>query len=233
MQNHLFQVLANLTMDCPKGRDSESIRDEKVNVLKSIESLSATDVIRGQFRGYLSEAGVKPGSKTETFAAMRLFIQSPRWEGVPVYIRAGKNLPVTCTEILVRLKRLQSAFSPIAVTANYVRLRISPDVNVGFGMNIMAAGEEMVAVPTEVSGRPLPYPEEKDAYERVLSDAMDGDATLFARQDYVEEAWRIVDPYLKADTPVYPYDPLSWGPPEAEKLLSPAGGWSDPAVIAP
>ncbi len=148
IQNHLFQVLANLTMESPADRDSESIRDEKVRILKAIEPLGPKDVIRGQFTGYQSEAGVKPGSKTETFAAMRLFIGTPRWKGVPVYIRAGKNLPVTCTEIMVRLKRLPTAFSSIATTYNYVRLRISPDVNVGFGMSIMAAGEEMVAVPT-------------------------------------------------------------------------------------
>jgi glucose-6-phosphate 1-dehydrogenase len=217
IQNHLFQVLANLTMECPLERDSESI-----------EPLGANDVVRGQFTGYKSEAGVKPGSNTETFAAMRLFISSPRWKGVPVYIRAGKNLPVTCTEIMVRLKRLPTAFSSIATTSNYVRLRISPDVNVGFGMSIMAAGEEMVAVPTEVSGRPRPYPEEKDAYERVLSDAMDGDATLFARQDYVEEAWRIVDPYLKMETPVFEYGIHTWGPREVKEKLEPDEGWSDP-----
>jgi len=233
MQNHLFQVLANLTMEPPMERNSESIRDEKVRILKAIEPLGANDVVRGQFAGYQSEAGVKPGSKTETFAAMRLFISSPRWKGVPVYIRTGKNLPVTCTEIMVRLKRLPSAFSSIATTPNYVRLRISPDVNVGFGMSIMAAGEELVAVPTEVSGRPRPYPEEKDAYERVLSDALDGDATLFARQDYVEEAWRIVDPYIKMDTPVFEYDIHTWGPRETEGKIEPAGGWSDPLPATP
>jgi glucose-6-phosphate 1-dehydrogenase len=230
IQNHLFQVLANLTMEPPVELNSESIRDEKVRIIKAIEPLGASDVVRGQFAGYQSESGVKPGSKTETFAAMRLFISTPRWKGVPVYIRAGKNLPVTCTEIMVHLKRLPSAFSSIATTSNYVRLRISPDVNVGFGMNIMAAGEEMVAVPTEVSGRPRPYPEEKDAYERVLSDALDGDATLFARQDYVEEAWRVVDPYLNMDTPVFEYDIHTWGPCETVGKIEPAGGWSDPSA---
>jgi glucose-6-phosphate 1-dehydrogenase len=233
IQNHLFQVLANLTMEPPLERNSESIRDEKVRIIKAIEPLGASDVVRGQFAGYQSEAGVKPGSKTETFAAMRLFISTPRWKGVPVYIRAGKNLPVTCTEIMVRLKRMPSAFSSIATTSNYVRLRISPDVNVGFGMNIMAAGEEMMAVLTEVSGRPMPYPEEKDAYERVLSDALDGDATLFARQDYVEEAWRVVDPYINMDTPVFEYDIHTWGPRETIEKIEPAGGWSDPVVASP
>ena len=127
-----FETLSNLTMEPPKGLDSESIRNEKVNILKSIAPLGDKDVTRGQFKGYQSEAGVKPGSKTETFAALRIWINSPRWEGVPFYIRAGKCLPVTCTEIIVRLKRLPTAYSTIATSANYVRLRISPDVNAAF-----------------------------------------------------------------------------------------------------
>lgn len=230
IQNHLFQVLANLTMEPPIGRDSESIRDEKVKVLKAITPLEAKHVVRGQFNGYKSEAGVKPDSKTETFAALRMGINSQRWEGVPIYIRAGKNLPVTCTEILVRLKRLPTAYSSIATVSNHVRLRISPDVIVAFGMLIMAPGEEMVAVPTEIFGKPNLYAEAKDAYERVLSDAMDGDATLFARQDYVEEAWRIVDPYLRLDTPVFCYEPQTWGPPEADELLLTHEGWLNPSI---
>ena len=230
IQNHLFQVLTNLTMEPPIERDSESIRDEKVKVLKAITPLGAKDVVRGQFYGYQSEAGVKPDSKTETFAAIRMGINSQRWEGVPIYIRAGKNLPVTCTEIMVRLKRLSTVYSSIATASNYVRLRISPDVTAAFGMLIMAPGEEMVAVPTEILGKPNPYAEAKDAYERVLSDAMDGDATLFARQDYVEEAWRIIDPYMRLDTPVFYYEPKTWGPPEADELLLTYGGWHNPII---
>lgn len=230
MQNHLFQVLANMTMEPPVSRSSEAIRDEKVKILKAIEPLKANDVVRGQFSGYKSEAGVKPDSKTETFAAMKLSINSPRWEGVPFFIRAGKNLPVTCTEILVRLKRLPSAYSSIAPASNHLRFRVSPDVGVGFGMFVMAPGEEMIAVPAELHGTPVPYKDEKDAYERVLSDAMDGDSTLFARQDYVEEAWRIVDPYMKSDTPVFNYEPQTWGPAEAESMLSQLGGWHNPIL---
>jgi glucose-6-phosphate 1-dehydrogenase len=223
-------VLANMTMEPPANRGSKSIRDENVKILQAIEPLKAGDVVRGQFNGYQSEAGVKPGSKTETFAAMQLHINSPRWEGVPFYIRSGKNLPVTCTEILVRLKRLPSAYSSIALASNHLRFRVSPDVSVGFGMSVMAPGEEMKAVQTEIHGKPVPYTEEKDAYERVLSDALDGDATLFARQDYVEEAWRIVDPYLRLDTPVFGYEPQTWGPVEVDQNIEPAGGWNNPVL---
>jgi len=230
IQNHLFQVLCNMTMDPPVGRDSESIRNEKVKILKAIAPLKGDDVVRGQFRGYNAEAGVKPDSKTETFAAMRLGINSPRWQGVPFYIRAGKNLPVTCIEILVRLNRLPSAYSTIATTSNHFRFRISPDVEVAFGMSLMGPGEEMVVLQKELMGTPYPCSDEKDAYERVLSDAMDGDATLFARQDYVEEAWRIVDPYLKSDTPVFEYEPQTWGPAEVEQKMTPPGGWHNPVV---
>jgi glucose-6-phosphate 1-dehydrogenase len=230
IQNHLFQVLANMTMESPVSRNSEAIRDEKVKILQAIEPLKTSDVICGQFNGYKSEAGVKPDSKTETFAAMKLSINFPRWEGVPFFIRAGKNLPVTCTEILVRLKRLPSPYSSIAPASNHLRFRVSPDVGVGFGMFVMAPGEEMVAVPAELHGTPVPYKDEKDAYERVLSDAMDGDATLFARQDYVEEAWRIVDPYLRSDTPVFEYEPRTWGPAEADEMLMNNGGWNNPVI---
>ena len=230
IQNHLFQVLANMTMEPPVDRSSKAIRDEKVKILKAIEPLKTNDVIRGQFNGYKKEAGVNPDSNIETFAAMRLSINSPRWDGVPFFIRAGKNLPVTCTEILVRLKRLPSAYSSIAPASNYLRFRVSPNPGFAFGMFAMAPGEEMVAVPAELHGTPVPYKEEKDAYERVLSDAIDGDATLFARQDYVEEAWRIVDPYMQTDTPVFEYEPQTWGPAEVDKMLISLGGWSNPAI---
>ncbi len=230
IQNHLFQVLVNLTMESPTSIDSESIRDEKIKVLKAINTIGQEDVVRGQFKGYLSEAGVKPDSKTETFAAMRMSIDSPRWKGVPIYIQAGKNLPVTCTEILVRLKHVPSAYSSLAIASNHLRFRISPDVSFAFGMLNMVPGEKMEAAKVEILGTPNPYAEQKDAYETVLSDAMAGDATVFARQDYVEEAWRIVDPYMSSESPVYEYEPQTWGPPEAAEKLSPEGGWHYPAV---
>jgi glucose-6-phosphate 1-dehydrogenase len=230
IQNHLFQVLCNLTMEPPNGLDSESIRDEKVNVLKAITPLRAQDVICGQYKGYLGEKAVKEDSRTETFAAMRLHIDSPRWKGVPFYIRAGKNLPVTSTEILVRFKHLPSAYSSIATQPNHIRFRISPDVKVAFGMLIMAPGEDMASVLSEVQGNPTPFPNEKEAYERVLTDAMAGDPTHFARQDYVEEAWKIVDDYLSQDHPVYTYDIGTWGPDNVNEQINPPGGWNNPRV---
>lgn len=230
IQNHLFQILCNLTMEPPKALDSESIRDEKVKVLKAIAPLKAQDVICGQYEGYLGEKAVKENSKTETFAAMRLHIDSPRWQGVPFYIRAGKNLPVTCTEIVVKFKHLPSAYSTIATQPNHIRFRISPDVKVAFGMLIMAPGEDMASVLTEVQGNPTPFPNEKEAYERVLTDAMAGDPTHFARQDYVEEAWKIVDEYLSSDHPVYTYGVNSWGPEVVNEQILPLGGWNNPVV---
>ena len=175
---------------------------------------------------------MNPESKMETFAAMHLRIDSPRWQGVPFYLRAGKNLPVTCTEILVRLKGSATVYSSIAKDYNHLRFRISPDVLLAFGMNMMAPGDLMKAEPTEITWHRIPGTDERDAYERVLTDAMLGDATLFARQDYVEEAWRIVDPYLKTDTPVFEYKTNSWGPAEVEKQLNPAGGWNSPDMTA-
>jgi len=229
IQNHLFQVIANFAMEPPVRRDSESIRDEKAKVLKAIAPLEAKNIIRGQFRGFTSESGVAPASKTETFAAMRLEINSPRWQGVPFFVRAGKNLPVTCTEILVRFRRAPNAYSNLATIPNHLRFRISPKVQFSMGMLMMVDDEKMTSALTELAA-PAPVVDEKEAYERVLTDAMEGDATLFARQDYIEEAWRIVDPYLKSDSPVYDYEPKTWGPPEADKLTSAAGGWHNPVI---
>ena len=233
IQNHLFQVLTNLAMEPPVRTDSESMRDEKVKVLKAMRPLGPESLVRGQFRGYRKEGGVAPDSRVETFAALRLTIDSWRWQGVPFYIRAGKCLPVTCAEIVVRLRQAPTMFQSFDLKPNYVRFRISPDITVAFGMNVVAPGEETVGESVEILGSRHPRADEMDAYERVLGDAMEGDATLFAREDYVEEAWRIVDPVLKADTPVYEYEPGSWGPKEAGPAVSPPGGWQDPTVDAP
>ena len=149
---------------------------------------------------------------------------------MPFYLRAGKNLPVTCTEILVRLKRSPTVYGSIAKGFDYLRARISPDLLFAFGMNMMAPGEEMEAVPTEIPWSQSPGIDEKDAYERVLTAAMQGDTSLFARQDYVEEAWRIVDPYLKTESPVFEYQPNTWGPEEVDQQLNPAGGWNNPSL---
>jgi glucose-6-phosphate 1-dehydrogenase len=230
IQNHLFQVLANIAMEPPVRTDSESIRDEKVKVLKAIQPLQPQDLVRGQFRGYLDEKGVAPNSQIETFAAMRLEIDSWRWKGVPFYIRAGKSLPVTCTEIVARLRRPPTIFGNQTLSQNHVRIRINPDINIALGLNVMSPIAVGVGESVEILGSFLPPPEEMDAYERVLTDAMAGDATLFARQDYVEEAWRIVDPVLKQGTPVYTYEPGSWGPDEVDQKVVPPGGWHNPVI---
>ena len=231
IQNHLFQVLANLAMEPPVRTDSESIRDEKVKVLKAMLPLAPENLMRGQFRGYLKEPGVKPNSKVETFAALKLEVDSWRWRGVPFYIRAGKLLPVTCTEMVVRLRQPPTMYQGFGVKSNYVRLRISPDITIALGLNIMAPLTESAGELTEILGVTHPPAAEMDAYERVLSDAMAGDATLFAREDYVEEAWRIVDPALKAGTPVYEYEPNTWGPAQIAEKVTPPEGWQNPVVI--
>jgi glucose-6-phosphate 1-dehydrogenase len=230
VQNHLFQVLANLAMEPPVRTDSESMRDEKVKVLKAIPPLDAKNLVRGQFRGYRQEKGVASESQVETFAALRLDIKSWRWQGVPFYIRAGKSLPVTCTEVVIRLRRPPTVFPIPAPTPNYFRFRISPDVSGAFGLTEMDPEEKMVGQPLELLARHHSSAGEMDAYERVLGDAMEGDATLFAREDYVEEAWRIVDPVLKAGTPIFEYEPKTWGPTEVETKVAPPGGWHNPIV---
>jgi glucose-6-phosphate 1-dehydrogenase len=229
VQNHLLQVLANLTMEAPSRTDSESVRDEKVKVLRAIPPLEPKNVVRGQFRGYRSENGVAPNSEVETFVAVKLEIDSWRWRGVPFYMRAGKSLPVTSTEILVQLQQSPTMLQGFNLKPNYCRFRISPDVTLAFGMNVLAPTED-VGKTVELLASHHPDGDEMDAYERVLGDAMGGDASLFAREDYVEDAWRIVDPVLKAGSPVYKYDPGSWGPREVEERVSPPGGWHNPVV---
>ncbi len=231
IQNHLFQVLANVAMEPPIRTDSESIRDEKVKVLKAIPPLEAKNVIRGQFKGYRNEPGVKPDSQTETFAALKLEVDSWRWRGVPFYIRAGKCLPVTATEMVLRLRKPPTMYKDFNLTANYLRQRISPDVGIALGINGVSLESDSASRTVELIASRHPDAGEMDAYERVLGDAMAGDPTLFAREDYVEEAWRIVDPVLKSGTPVYEYEPKNWGPREAEQI-TPAGGWQNPAVTA-
>ncbi len=230
IQNHLLQVLTNLAMEPPVRTDSESIRDEKVKVLKAIAPLEARNLVRGQFRGYRQEHGVAADSQVETFAALRLEIDSWRWKGVPIYIRAGKCLPVTCTEVIVRLRQPPTMYQGFNLEPNYIRFRISPDIAIAFGANIMGPGDEIDSTSVEIVASRHPGADERDAYERVLGDAMAGDATLFAREDSVEEAWRIVDPVLKDATPVGEYEPNSWGPSEVEQRVSPAGGWQNPLV---
>jgi glucose-6-phosphate 1-dehydrogenase len=231
IQNHLFQVLTNLAMEPPIRTDSESIRDEKVKVLKAIPPVEAKNLVRGQFKGYRNEPGVAPGSQVETFAALQLEIDSWRWRGVPIYIRAGKSLPVTCTEIYAHLRKPPTMYNNYELASNFFRFRVSPQVISSFGLNVISPEDESVSQLVEMQASHQPSAKEMDAYERVLTDAMAGDATLFAREDYVEEAWRIVDPVLKSGTPVYEYEPGTWGPPEV-KTINPPEGWQNPVVKA-
>jgi glucose-6-phosphate 1-dehydrogenase len=230
IQNHLFQLMCNLAMESPARNDSESIRDEKVKVLKAISPIETKDLVRGQFKGYLDEKGVAPDSKTETFAVLRLNIQSWRWAGVPFYIRAGKNLPVTCTEVVARLRPAPSTkYMEGELPQNQIRFRISPDMTISMCVSVLSDADSGGRQLEEMIATRHPLPEQVEPYERVLTDAMSGDESIFARQDYVEEAWRIVDPVLKASTPVFPYDPKTWGPKEADSLVPP-GGWAIPVV---
>jgi glucose-6-phosphate 1-dehydrogenase len=229
VQNHLFQLLTNLAMEPPVRTDSESIREEKVKVLKAMRTLGEEDIVRGQFVGYRKEPGVAADSTTETFAALRLAIDSWRWQGVPFHIRAGKCLPVTCTEVMVRLRRSPSVYSAHNAQPNHVRMRISPDNTIAIGMNVLSAQDERVSLPDEMLACHHADAGGVDAYERVLGDAMRGDATLFAREDYVEEAWRVVDPVLGAGLPIHRYQAGTWGP-GAVQTVSPIGGWHNPRL---
>jgi len=233
IQNHVFQVLCNLAMEPPARNDSESLRDEKVKVLKSIPAVDPNNLCRGQFQGYLNEPGVAPDSKVETFAAVRLELNSWRWQGVPFYIRAGKNLPITCLEIIARFRRPPATYINLDPPQNYLRFRLSPEITVAMMVSVAPFAEGEKRADVELVASRNPRPGEMAAYERVLSDAMAGDATLFARQDYVEEAWRIVDPILKQPTPLYPYAPHTWGPDRVNECVLPPGGWDTPQVEAP
>jgi glucose-6-phosphate 1-dehydrogenase len=228
VQNHLFQVLSNLAMEPPVAFDSDSLRDEKVKVLKAIPSIDDKNLVRGQFRGYRDENGVARDSQTETFVAVKLEINSWRWKGVPFYVRAGKYLPTTCTEVVGRLRNPPTPIPDSPLVENYLRLRLSPDVTIAMGMMALCPTAEGLSLETgEMVASHCPQADEMDAYERVLGAAMAGDSSLFAREDYVEEAWRIVEPVLKKNTPVYQYTPNTWGPEEVERVTPPRG-WSNP-----
>ena len=232
VQNHLLQVVGFLAMEPPATTYAEAIRDEQVKVLRMIRPLSPDHLVRGQFRGYRREDGVAPDSKVETFAAVRLHIDSWRWDGVPFLIRAGKSLAATTTEVLVKFSR-----PPLSRLApgetNYVRFRLSPDVTIALGARVKHPGEHMVSEHTELRMVHRPDGEEMGAYERLLGDAIAGDATLFARQDAVEAAWAIVQPILGTSTPLHEYDPGTWGPAEAAQLAADVGGWHCPACAEP
>jgi len=230
VQNHLFQIVSLLAMEPPAGGGSEALRNEKDKVLRSIRPLTPADIVRGQYGGYEQEHGVAPGSRVETFAALVLRIDSWRWAGVPFYLRTGKRLPRTVTEILVTFHRPpQSVFQePDPGEPNRICFRLSPEVLISIGARAKLPGEGMVGEEIQLAVRHQ-HPGESGPYERLIGDAMAGDPSLFARQDTVEAAWAIVDPVLGPDaTPIHRYEPGTWGPPEAEVLL-PRDAWHRPA----
>jgi len=231
IQNHLFQVLSLLAMEPPSSIGAEAIRDEQAKVLRTVRPMDAGDLVLGQFRGYRSEAGVNADSQVPTYAALRLNVDSWRWQGVPFFVRAGKSLARTVTEVTVELKPAPSVVFPQATQphGNYVRFRLGPQVAIGVGALIKTPGEKLEGKPVELSVVRQNTGDDMDAYERLLGDAMNGDATLFARQDVVENAWAIVDPLINATTPIHEYTPGSWGPQEANRLVADVGGWNTPS----
>ena len=230
VQNHLLQVLSNIAMEPPPGLDTEMLRDEKAKVLKGIRPLQPRDVVRGQFRGYRAEPGVRANSQAETFVALRLEINSWRWKGVPFYIRAGKCLPVTATEVLVKLRQPPAVFSALPPPANYFRFRVTPNLMIAIGALVKKAGDQIEGEQVELVISEESDPAEMGAYEELLFDAMRGNSARFARQDYVEQAWRIIDPILRDRVPIYEYETCTWGPPQAAALVASDGGWFDPTA---
>jgi glucose-6-phosphate 1-dehydrogenase len=233
VQNHLLQILACLTMDPPRMQVLDSIRDEKSRVLKAVRPLAQQDIVRGQFNGYRKEPGVKADSDVETYAAVRLFIDTWRWADVPFFIRAGKCLPVTATEVIVDFKRppRETFGETVSGLGDHLRLRLSPEVLIALGMRAKLPGEHMVGEDVELiashqSGS------EMAPYERLLGDALKGDQSLFANEEAVEAQWRVVDPVLENPTACLPYEPGTWGPAEADRLTAEYGGWIDPKASA-
>jgi glucose-6-phosphate 1-dehydrogenase len=229
VQNHLLQVLSNIAMEPPAGLGVELVRDERSKVLKGIRPIRPEDVVRGQFEGYHSEPGVKPDSVVETYVALRLFIDSWRWKDVPFYIRTGKCLPVTVTEIVVKLRQPPEIFLQDSLPANYVRFRVTPDLVIAIGSHVKVSGDGLRGQQVELLVSKSSDPHEMQAYEELLGDALAGNSSRFARQDYVEEAWRILDPVLDQITPVYSYCPGSWGPTKAASI-APPDNWVDPQL---
>jgi glucose-6-phosphate 1-dehydrogenase len=229
VQNHLLQVLAHLTMDPPAGEDHESLRDQRATLLKAVRPLDPAHVVRGQYTGYRAVPGVRPNSTVETFVAIKLAIDNWRWGGVPIYIRAGKELPITAAEVIVEFKRppRETFGEHVPTSSSHMRLRIGPDMAVGLGVRVKTPGERMIGHDVELilnqqPGSDLP------PYQRLLGDAMRGVRDLFTRQDLVDAQWRIVDPVLDNVTPLYIYERGTWGPEEAAELIGNDGPWRDP-----
>jgi glucose-6-phosphate 1-dehydrogenase len=231
VQNHLLQVIAFLAMEPLTLTYRESLRDEVVKVLRTIPPLQPADLVRGQFRGYLKEPGVSPNSQVETFAAVRLHVDSWRWAGVPIVIRAGKCLAMTATEVLVKLKQAPiSRLGP--AQGNYLRFRLGPELSISLGARVKRPGPQMVSMATELIAVKQDRGDDIDPYERLLTDAMHGEPLLFVRSDAVEAAWAIVQPILGHATPLFDYEPGSWGPSEADGLATEIGGWHNPQAAS-
>ena len=231
IQNHLFQIVSYLAMEAPSSTYPEAIRDEQAKVLRTVRPMDAANIVRGQFRGYRDEPGVSPDSPVATYAALRLSVDSWRWAGVPFYVRAGKSLQMTVTEVFAELKNPPQVVFKETVPSlgNYVRFRLGPQVAIALGARAKRPGEAMAGRPVELSIVDQPAGSGPGDYERLLGDAIAGDATLFARQDVVEAAWAIVDPLLENPGPMFEYEPGSWGPPQADGLVEDVGGWNTPA----
>ena len=233
IQNHLLQIVSYLAMEAPSSTIPEAVRDEQAKVLRTIRPISPENMVRGQFRGYRDEPGVNSDSYMATYAALRMYVDSWRWEGVPFYVRAGKTLAKTVTEVTVEFNNPpQVVFKePAPSMGNYVRFRLNPEVAIALGARAKRPGEGMRGRPLELS---IVEAHEQGAdgrlgpYERLLGDAMAGDATLFARQDVVEAAWAIVDPLIHGPSAMFEYEPGSWGPPQADRLVADVGGWNTP-----
>ena len=229
VQNHLLQVTALLAMDAPIGQDTVSIQSEKLRLLRAMRPLDSNEVVRGQFRGYRDEKGVAPDSQVETFAALRLHIDTWRWAGVPFYIRTGKHLPVAMTEVMVDLKcpplRVFDECTPSR--SNYFRFRLSPEVVISAGALVKQPGAAMLGEAVELVAR---HQQQHDIlpYERLLGNAIRGDSALFTTDTSVEAAWAVVDPVLRQSNPVLEYEPGSWGPTAAAGLVAREAGWHNP-----
>ena len=236
IQNHLFQIVALLAMEPPSGRNYGAVQTEKAKIFESMRPIESSDIVRGQYAGYRKEPGVAKHSDVETFCALRLFIDSWRWEGVPWYLRSGKYLAATATEVVVELKpppqKLFADSQPTTGRANYVRFRLSPSAAIALAARVKLAGKEFIGdqrelyLSEETTG-------EKTPYERLLGDAMNGDGALFTREDAVEAAWAVVEPILKTHDRARPYKRGGWGPKEAEALIAPDGSWHNPEAASP
>jgi len=233
VQNHLFQIVALLAMEPPTYRGFGAVHGETADVFQAMRPLKRRDLVRGQYTGYRREPGVARRSDVETFCALQLFIDSWRWQGVPWYLRSGKCLAATATEVIVQLKpppqRLFADSAPATGLANYLRFRLSPRSAIALAARVKRAGKEFVGDQREL------YlfdeqPGEEAPYERLLGDAMAGDGALFTREDAVEAAWAVVEPVLKNHRPVHAYRRGSWGPQESNALTAAQGGWHNPAL---